>query len=303
MVSVVIPSYNSESTIANCLDALLNQTYQDQYEIILVDSSQDHTAEIVQTRYSQIKFIHLDIKTDPGTARNIGVKESRGDPILFTDSDCIVSRQWIEKMVLTHSQHSEYIAVGGSVENGNNPQNNVAWAGYLAEFREHIPQQPGGLIWHNPTCNISYKKDAFLKHGFFDSRLYPQEDLVYNYNLAKKGEKILFAPDISIQHTHREKMTPFLVHQTKVGVITSRVLKIISLPGSVIAGNKLLFLLTGWLLPIVKLFKTTYIFAVKNPRVLYKHPLSVVFLSIGLIYWYFGFFKGVFSEPILKVKN
>lgn len=298
MVSVIIPSYNSEATIAKCLNALLDQTYRHEYEIILVDSSADQTPEIVKAQFNQVRFFHLDVKTDPGTARNIGVKKSKGELILFTDSDCIVNRQWIEQMVNTHEQHPEYIAIGGAVENGNNPKNNIAWAGYLAEFRENIPEQASGIIWHNPTCNISYKRSAFIKYGFFDFRLYPQEDLVYNYTLTRKGEKIYFCPEAIVKHMHREKLIHFLAHQKKVGVITARVLKHIDLPGSMLARHKILFLLTGYVLPVIKFFKTILVFIQKRPQIITFHPLSIFFLFIGLMKWYFGFFCGVFTKPI-----
>ena len=82
MISVVIPSYNSRHTIESCLNSLLNQSYKGEYEIILADSSVDNTLGIVRERFPQVKLIHFEQKTDPGTARNHGVQQSRGELIL-----------------------------------------------------------------------------------------------------------------------------------------------------------------------------------------------------------------------------
>jgi len=72
MISVIIPSYNSNKTIEKCLNSILNQTYSDEYEIIVVDSSIDNTSDIVKNKFKDVKLAHLKKKTDPGTARNLG---------------------------------------------------------------------------------------------------------------------------------------------------------------------------------------------------------------------------------------
>ena len=154
MVSVIIPSYNSEGTIYNCLTALREQTYKSDCEIILVDSSTDTTSSIVKTQFPQIQYFHFDQKTDPGTARNFGVKHARGDLILFIDSDCEAEKDWIEKQVQLHREHSGTAGIGGSVINGNLPNDIVGWSSYFGEFREFLPQNPSNFTFHIPTLNI-----------------------------------------------------------------------------------------------------------------------------------------------------
>ena len=290
MVSVIIPSYNSEKTIERCLDALLNQTYSGEYEIILVDSSNDRTPEIVNSKYPQIKLINLQKKTDPGTARNIGIKESVGDPLLFIDSDCVAYSDWISKMALKHEQ-TNFDAIGGCVYNGNYVDNNIAWAGYIAEFREFLPVFPEREVEHIPTCNISYKRSVFKNHKF-NPLYYPQEDLEFNYKLRESGGKILFCPNIKVMHIHRESFKSFLSHQKIIGEITSKMMKILSLPGSWIVKNRLLPILFIPLIQLVKFFKTLYIFLRYKRQIILKHPLSIIIFAIGLVPWGVGFIKG-----------
>lgn len=301
MISVIIPSYNSEKTISQCLDSLQNQTFSGDYEIILVDSSVDGTPQIVRAQFPEIKYIHLQQKTDPGTARNIGFKQSRGDLILFIDSDCRAAPDWIERHDQRHRDEN-IAACGGSVINGNDPRSNVAWAGYLAEFREFIPEQPAREVKHIPTCNISYKRDIFERLDGFNPRYYPQEDLEFNYRLCKSGATIYFDPSVKIYHRHRTEISSFFIHQKRVGTITSKMLKILPLEGAVIARNKMLALLMLPILPSVKWLRTMLLFWRLQRKTIVKHPLSAVIFAVGLVPWAAGFISGVFTSIHIRKK-
>jgi len=293
MISVVIPSYNSESTIASCLRALLHQTYAHPYEIILVDSSQDSTPKLVAANFPQVKVIHREKKTDPGTARNLGLQHAQGDIIAFIDSDCDAAPDWLERIAAAHQ--SSYRVVGGAVRNGNEKHSSVAWAGYLAEFREFLPEQPKMEKAHIPTCNISYRRQIFETFGLFDGEFYPQEDLVFNYRLREKGERILFDPAMVVAHHHRTRWQDFLAHQRKIGNITARVLKQHLFPGSGIARRRQVAWLALPLLPVVKLCRTVAVFLRCQPGTILRRPWVVALLGLGLIWWTIGFARGVYQ--------
>jgi glycosyltransferase involved in cell wall biosynthesis len=298
MISVIIPSYNSENTIQKCLDSLKNQSYQGSCEIILVDSSIDKTSQIVSNNYPDINLIHLDKKTDPGTARNIGIREAKGDILAFIDSDCFPSRDWLERIATAHQ--SVYRIVGGVVKNGNADHDNIALAGYMAEFREFLPGQLKREVAHVPTCNISYKKQVFLDHGFFQGEYYPQEDMVYNCRLAEKGEKILLDPTIEVSHIHRSSLREFLTHQRKIGIVTPIVLINAHLPGSFIARYPIPWALLIPFLPVIKFFKTIVVFLLCQPKVIVRRPMAILAFGIGLIWWTIGFTQGVYDSRISK---
>jgi glycosyltransferase involved in cell wall biosynthesis len=294
MISVVIPSYNSAHTIYRCIDALSAQTYTGEYEIILADSSQDETQSIVKFSFPKVIIIPFLQKTDPGTARNAGVQRSKGDIIAFIDSDCVADKRWLEYI---DSGHRAGIRIlGGSVKNGNNPQNNVAWAGYIAEFREYLPFGKMREVSHIPTCNISYDRTIFEQYGYFDGRFYPQEDLVFNHVLTEMGEKIIFNPELAVYHTHRETMHEFISHQYKIGRITAIVLKMIPLEGSSLVKNKGVALLVLPFLPFVKFVRTLIIFMEKMPLLVLKRPIAFLVFAWGLISWTRGFGRGVTAK-------
>jgi len=301
VISVIIPSYNSETTIEKCLDSLQNQSYQDKYEIILVDSSQDRTAKTVSEYFPNVKLIHLDEKTDPGSARNIGIREARGDLIAFIDSDCVAGQDWLERIAVAHQ--SSYKVVGGSVSQHSDRDGLAARAGYISEFREFIPQRPKGEVTHIAACNISYKRRTFDEYGLFNREYYPQEDLIYNTNLVTGGEKILFDPEIGVHHHTRSTMKDFLQHQKMIGMITARVLKVAPLEGSSIVRRPTLALFLLPVLPLVKFFRTLRVFLKFQPETIVKHPLVLPVFAVGLIFWAFGFARGIYGANEVKDKT
>lgn len=86
--SIVIPNYNSEEFIRQCIDSVLNQTYKD-FELIIVDDmSTDNSIEIIKTYNDpRIKLIELKEKRYNGGTRNEGVSNAIGEYLLFLDCD------------------------------------------------------------------------------------------------------------------------------------------------------------------------------------------------------------------------
>lgn len=294
MISIIIPSYNSEATIENCLHAVYNQSYRGAFEVILADSSNDRTQMIVKDKFPKVRLITFERKTDPGTARNAAIEKSNGSLLLMIDSDCIAEPDWVERMVEAHND-ADLMAVGGSVIHGNVPGNFVSWAGYMAEFREFFPQQKKRLVQHIPTCNISYKRQVFNTLRF-NPAYYPQEDLVLNYTLTEGGAKILFDPKICVRHTHRESLGQFLKHQFAIGQITARVLHKLPLEGSALVKNKFVLLLLGWALPLVKFIRTLILVLKLDSNIITRHVLSVFVFGFGLFPWIYGFIRAGLIE-------
>ena len=294
MISIVIPSYNSEGTIALCLEALHHQSYDGPREIILVDSSRDRTPEIITAHFPGIRYVHLARKTDPGTARNMGISLSRGGVIAFIDADCAAAPDWLARIETAHC--SGYDVVGGAVINGNDADDRIAAAGYIAEFREFLPTQPRREVDHIPTCNISYKRSVFERYGLFSGRYYPQEDLVFNHRLRVGDERILFDPAIRVRHHHRSRLTDFLLHQRRIGGITARVLRVIDLPGAAMVRGPYWGVFCWPLLPLVKFTRTVAVFMRYSPALIWRDPSVLLFFGLGLAYWAWGFFQGACAK-------
>lgn len=293
LCSVIIPSYNSENTICECLCSVLQQGVDFPYEVIVVDSSQDSTPDLIKEHFPTVTLVHFPNRTDPGRARNAGIKRAKGDILVFIDSDCIAEPGWLQGMWAAH-QSGDWHVVGGAVVNGN-PDSLVSWAGYMKEFSEYLPQARAGLVHSLPTCNISYRREIFERYGGYEGRYYPQEDYLFHWRLIKGGEKIFFEPSIQVRHFHRARLSDYLRHSRRFGVVTARVLKITDLPGAFFARRPWLAPLFIPFLPFIKFTRTCARFLRVNPWPLLSRPLVFPLLFIGLLYWLVGFIEGVYS--------
>lgn len=96
-LSIIIPAYNAEAYLPQCLDSILAQKHQDCEVIVVDDGSTDGTATQLQ-RYPDVKVIHQENR-GMSTARNRGLDEARGEYILFVDSDDLLTDGALETLV------------------------------------------------------------------------------------------------------------------------------------------------------------------------------------------------------------
>lgn len=101
MISVIVPVYNVETYLEECLDSIQNQTYTD-FEVLLVNDGSTDGSQAICERYCQAdKRFRLMNQTNQGlsAARNKGVEISTGEYIVFVDSDDIIKTNYLEKLM------------------------------------------------------------------------------------------------------------------------------------------------------------------------------------------------------------
>ena len=90
MISIIVPIYNTEAYLAECLDSLLAQTLRDIQSICVDDCSTDDSLSILREYAQQdeiIEVMHLDENHGQAYARNEGLKIAKGDYVCFLDAD------------------------------------------------------------------------------------------------------------------------------------------------------------------------------------------------------------------------
>lgn len=109
-VSIIVPIYNEEENLKKCIDSLINQTYPELEIILLNDGSTDKSKEIINSyKDKRIIAIHKE-NTGIGDTRNIGIKKSTGDYIMFVDSDDYIELNCIEKLMhIIESEQSDIV--------------------------------------------------------------------------------------------------------------------------------------------------------------------------------------------------
>ena len=247
LISVIIPSYNARDTIRSCLGAVFGQDCEARYEVIVVDSSEDGTDGIIRRDFPQALLLHLERRTPAGDARNLGMDKAAGAFMAFTDADCMVARDWLSRILKRH-QGGGYAAVGGSIANGT-PRSLVGSAEHLFAFNEFLPQAVEGLVTNIPTCNICYRRSALtgarFKGGPDGVNL--AEDVILNWSLTRRGEKLLFDPAILVVHLNRTRLGVSLGHQYLLGQGSCWARKRTDIPGRIFVDYPVLGLATPFL--------------------------------------------------------
>lgn len=173
-ITVVVPAYNEEGLIAGCLDSLLNQTIDRQeYEIIVVDNnSTDLTARIAST-----KGVRVERELRKGYVHAIrrGIEVSQTDLIAFTDADCRVPPDWLEKILLYFESSARVVGVGGKLA--------------FYDIPPIIDKTFRSILYFNkalPGNNMAVRRDALYRIGGVD----PKVNLTVDYWLTLKLRKV-----------------------------------------------------------------------------------------------------------------
>jgi GT2 family glycosyltransferase len=218
-VSVIIASYNAAATIERCLAALTTIVTDVSFEVILVDSSGDGTAELVATKFPEVSVVAARRRLYPGDARNLGAAKARGPILAFTDADCIVTPGWMDVTSQAHRDGS--LAVGGSIDNAN-PQSLTSWANYFCEFTAWMPSGKPRHVVEIPTACLTVKRSAFETFGpFIGDTLC--SDSAFCWRLTRAGSPPLFLPALRVSHLNVTQPLVYLRRKWRHGRAFARV--------------------------------------------------------------------------------
>jgi glycosyltransferase involved in cell wall biosynthesis len=213
--SIIIPTYNGATTIERCLRAVLGQRWPGPFEVIVIDSSEDGTADLIWRRFPHVKLTHFDEQTPEGKARNAGIRQANGALLIMTDQDCVPPIDWVEQ--ICHSMKSaNYDALGGSVTPSQHDRL-FARASFLTEFGEFLPISRAGLRTNVPTCKIAYRARVFEEDMRFPETIPVAEDMVLNDRIVAQGGRIYFDPRITVTHINRQGVKENFTHQYYLG--------------------------------------------------------------------------------------
>ena len=195
LVSVVIPAYKSQDTLAVCLNSLKAQTFTD-YEAILVDSSPDGgIRELVKREYPWVRFDHSPLRLLPHAARNRGVVLSQGRLLVFTDPDAVFPPTWLARLVATHEASGQ--GVIGSVTCDGSRWLDVG--AHFCKFDIWLPGGRGHAIKLGPTVNMLIPRRWYDEVGGFQPDIM-LGDAVFCWHLERAGRGLWFDPRAGVVH-------------------------------------------------------------------------------------------------------
>lgn len=201
LVSVIVPVYNSENYLKRCVESILRQTYTDLQIILVDDGSSDRSLSICNEFAMKDERVLVVNQSNQGvsSARNRGLTETRGDYILFVDSDDYLIEDCVEKLVDAVVDGEDAVIICGYlirdensniVESGEQPSNKTTDDIYDFFYNILVSRNILGSVWRTlfPVNIIKKYNIAFPKCAL-------AEDQIFILNTVTKTENIKFIKD------------------------------------------------------------------------------------------------------------
>jgi glycosyltransferase involved in cell wall biosynthesis len=217
-VTVVVVCFNAAEHIHNCVTSLLQQTYEGEWELVVVDNG---STDGTRTELDKLVRQHdrLRIFDNPvrgiSVSRNIGWQQARFPYVAYTDADCVVPPQWLSTLasgMLKYDRPGAHLAAvgGGNVPPAERSLFYQAHAIFLNSYLGSHGSVQGRRfsddrsVPHLPTVNVLYKRTALQSAGGFDARFYNiGEDRDLSYRLQASGYTMCFLADSVVTHYQR----------------------------------------------------------------------------------------------------
>ena len=317
-VSVIIPVLNEERFLKQSVQAILNQNYSGQLEIILaLGPSKDQTDVIAQelAKDQRIKLVE-NPSGKTAAALNNAIKISNFDIIVRLDGHAIVDSYYIKNAVETLVE-SGADNVGGLMKaEGTNAFEKSVAAAMTSKFGVgNAPFHVGGKSGEVDTVYLgTFRKSALERVGYFDESFIRAQDWEMNYRIRKTGGKIWFNPDLVVSYRPRKNLLQLAKQYFEYGQWRKQVTKTypetvsmrylappITVSG-LIAGiimvlfSKILdinWLQIGWLAPLVYLTVILLAFLSIGSKIgLLSRLYLLLVLPTMHLSWGVGFLKG-----------
>ena len=180
-VSVIIPIHNSKKYLDECIDSVINQTYNNLEIIIIDDHSTDDSLKIIKNKNdSRIKIYKLDKEKGAASARNLGIEKAKGNYICFLDSDDYWYKEKIEKQV-KFIKENNYTFIYGSYE-------------YLKNNKKHIAKIPNSMTYKKAlkntaifTSSVMFNMNKLTKEDIYMPNIPKGQDTATWWKVLKKG--------------------------------------------------------------------------------------------------------------------
>lgn len=290
-ISVVIPSFNTQDTIATTLEYLSKQNTSANYEIIVVDCSEHDQVKNIVQQYPKARYEHRSERFNPGEGRNIGARLAGGELLVFIDADVQLATGSLAA-AWNHLQEGHTI-FGGALElNTRVSDDSAAYLEHYFFNHESQALRPACERSNLSSALMCFKRSVFLDAGGFKD-IPRMQDTELTERLRKAGHKLYFFPDILAYQTQDSPLTKVL---RKI-YINGQNLYYIRYKPTITPAKKALFFC---LMPVMTGVKTLRIIGrhlrFQSPANKLRTLLISPLLMMGGIYWMVGFYNALITE-------
>lgn len=201
-VSVLLPVYNCEKFVAEAIDSILTQSFNDFELIIVNDGSTDRSAEIIRS-YTDPRIVYIENDQNAGLVRvlNSGLSMAQGVFIARMDADDISYPGRFEKQVSYLLAHPEIGVVGSAMQEINSEGRDLS----SCRFPENHDLIAWALCFRNPIVHpsVMMRREILINNGGYPTELIIPEDY-YLWHLLISKTKFANLPEILIKYRQHE---------------------------------------------------------------------------------------------------
>ena len=206
-LSVVMPVYNAEATLAECLTRLSRSSFGD-FEIVLVDDGSTDQSRAIAAGFS-LRVVPTAGRIGPAAARNLGAQAAEGELLFFLDADVMVRPDTLSRIVAAFERDEIEGVIGVQAAEMRHrdlvSQYKNLWMRWTyCRRRGEVP-----LFY---TTAAAIRRDAFLRAGGFDQAYVTPnvEDTAFGQKLARLGIRVCIDPELEVEHVRRYSLAGLL---------------------------------------------------------------------------------------------
>jgi len=198
-LSVVVMGYRNRRTILQAVRSVVDQESPVPFEVIVVTSGNDDSAETVRRTFSAVTVVESSARLLPGAARNAGVAASTGRVVAFLAADCLAEPGWVRARLAAHG--AGHVAVACAVTNGER-WSPSAWAFHFDLYSHRLPgRHPGSVAHPAPASHgLSFDRPVLERVVPFDEQVRVGEDTDAARRLAALDVPVWFEPAVRTAH-------------------------------------------------------------------------------------------------------
>ena len=204
-LSVIVPAHNAAGFLPRTLGALRNSDLpRDRWELVVVDDGSDDETSLVAARYADTVVTLPGKAHGPAYARNRGFDVTRGDIMVFIDSDCVVHVDTLSRFATLFAEQPDLGAAFGSYD--ARPPAPGIMSQYRNLVHHFVHHQNAGDVETFWAGAGAIRRDVFVEAGMYDEWHYskPQiEDIELGSRIRNLGRRILLEPSIQVTHLKR----------------------------------------------------------------------------------------------------
>lgn len=209
-VSVIVPVYNVEKYLRQCLDSILAQTFTD-FELLLIDDGSPDTSGTICDEYAsrdpRVRVFHQP-NSGVSAARNVGIEQSKGELICFVDSDDWVEPNYCQTIV--DSIGDAEMLIFGTADVYPDGSRIIRYSGALPQQGKEGIEESVRMLMDNKTkadifaapWNKAFKSEIIKKENIrFVEGLFLYEDEVFCFEVISKSAKLSITDSLIYNHS------------------------------------------------------------------------------------------------------